>query len=152
MLATSQLTRELEGIHTDVILQVFGDQILVLITQLGKVGSLIQATIPDTAPLLSLESIAELAEFSLPPPPPAIQLTPLLGHAQSEHMQTLHTLYASQAATLVWIAEASGIMAPERRGVIVGVALKRSPEDGRASEYEQKIFHGVMGMLKELLA
>lgn len=42
MLTTSQLTRELEGIKTDVVIQAFADQILVLVTQLGKVGSLVR--------------------------------------------------------------------------------------------------------------
>lgn len=41
MLPSSQITRLLDGVSTDVLIQVFADRILVLITQLGKVGSLV---------------------------------------------------------------------------------------------------------------
>jgi hypothetical protein len=50
MLQTSQLTRTLEGIQTDVVFQAFTDQILVLITQLGKVGTLVRLVLFQTAP------------------------------------------------------------------------------------------------------
>ncbi|KAF8481410.1 hypothetical protein JB92DRAFT_3038627 [Gautieria morchelliformis] len=60
----------------------------------------------------------------LPSPPPSIQLTLLLGSGPSEHIQTLHSLYASQAGTLVWLsAEGNG---GERRPVVVGIALKKA--------------------------
>ncbi|KAI0810970.1 hypothetical protein BC629DRAFT_1589711 [Irpex lacteus] len=150
MLTTSQLTRELEGIKTDVVIQAFADQILVLVTQLGKVGSLIQATMPDTAPLLPPEPSADPSEPSLPPPSPSIQLTPVLGQAPSEHGQTLHSLYASQIATLIWTAEAAGALDSGRRGVIVGIALQKSPEE-ESTQHEQKVFVGVMRMVTELL-
>ncbi|PSR77353.1 hypothetical protein PHLCEN_2v7954 [Hermanssonia centrifuga] len=92
---------------------------------------------------------------SLPPPPPSIQLTPLLGNAQSDHMQTLHSLYASQVATLVWTSEAEGSIDSDRRGVIVGIALQNVAEkghEGGLSEHERGVFHGVMAMVKDLLA
>lgn len=38
----SQTSEELEGVPTDVVIQPFADQILVLITQLGKVGNLVR--------------------------------------------------------------------------------------------------------------
>lgn len=41
MLPSSQIARELDGAHTDVLLQAFADRILVLITQIGKVGTLV---------------------------------------------------------------------------------------------------------------
>ena len=70
MLQTAICTRILEGVQTDILLQAFADRIVVLVTQLGKVGSLvcpcfricsnqfaltvsqIQATMPSTMPLL----------------------------------------------------------------------------------------------------
>ncbi|KAI0689792.1 hypothetical protein BC835DRAFT_1282269 [Cytidiella melzeri] len=153
MLPSLQLTRELDGIQTDVVIQFFADQILVLVTQLGKVGNLIQATMPDTAPLLPPPPSVDSSEPSLPPPPPSIQLTPLLGQAQSEHGHTLHSLYASQVATVVWTAEETREMEVDRRGVIVGVALRSSPDDaeGGSNEHEQRVFLGVMKMIRELL-
>lgn len=44
MLQTANIARELEGIQTDVLLQAFADRIVVLVTQLGKVGSLVSRT------------------------------------------------------------------------------------------------------------
>ena len=105
---------------------------------------------PDTAPLLPPELSSDPSVLSLPPPSPSIQLTPILGQAPSEHGQTLHSLYASQIATLIWTAEAAGALESGRRGVIVGIALQKSPEQG-STEHEQKVFLGVMGMITELL-
>ena len=58
MLQTATLVRELEGIQTDVLLQAFADRILVLVTQLGKVGSLVSilALRLGTQLILSLDS------------------------------------------------------------------------------------------------
>jgi proteasome assembly chaperone 3 len=41
MKPSSQTSREIAGIHTDVLLQHFADRILVLVTQMGKVGCLV---------------------------------------------------------------------------------------------------------------
>lgn len=41
MLPNATLVKELEGVQTDVLLQAYADRILVLVTQLGKVGSLV---------------------------------------------------------------------------------------------------------------
>ena len=43
MLQSATSVRELEGIQTDVLLQAFADRIVVLVTQLGKVGSLVRS-------------------------------------------------------------------------------------------------------------
>ncbi|CCM04605.1 uncharacterized protein FIBRA_06787 [Fibroporia radiculosa] len=155
MLPSSQLSRELDGTSTQVLLQNFADRILVLITQMGKVGNLIQATIPPTTPLdpLPPPDPAQPNVVPLPIPPPAIQLTPLLGHAPSEHMQTLHSLYASQVATLVWTSGAEVALETERRAVVVGLALRKSDDASGVglSEHERKVFYGVMDVVKELL-
>lgn len=42
MLTVSHHAEELEGVQTDVVIQAYADQILVLITQLGKVGNLVR--------------------------------------------------------------------------------------------------------------
>ncbi|KAG1772773.1 hypothetical protein EDD22DRAFT_860008 [Suillus occidentalis] len=77
MLSIHSTSVELEGVHTDIMIQGFADRILVLVTQMGKVGNLIQASIPLTTPLLSAQE-----DSLLPSPPAAIQLTPLLGEAK----------------------------------------------------------------------
>lgn len=41
MLASTQMARELDGERTEVLLQAFSDRILVLVTQVGKVGNLV---------------------------------------------------------------------------------------------------------------
>ncbi|KDQ60975.1 hypothetical protein JAAARDRAFT_45675 [Jaapia argillacea MUCL 33604] len=146
----------LEDVATDVVVQQFADRILVLVTQLGKVGSLIQASIPPTSVLPSVPppNPNEPEIRPLPPPPPAIQLTPLFGTAPSEHMQTMHSLYVSQIATIVWVTKAQGIAeGTPRRNVVVGIALKRKPEglSDSGRPYEKAVFCGVMDMLREIL-
>ena len=113
----------------------------------------IQASIPQTAPLLAQPSpdMQEPNGSALPPPPPSIQLTPLLGSAPTDHLRTLHALYASQVATIVWVAEAGGLMDERRRSAIVGLALKKSGEDQGLSEAERETFHQIMGMVTELV-
>jgi proteasome assembly chaperone 3 len=74
-------------------------------------------------------------------------MTPLLGSGPSERIQTLHSLYASQAATLVWLsAERHG---GERKPVVVGIALKKP--DVWDEVKERKTFLGVMDLVGELL-
>lgn len=53
----------------------------------------------------------------------------------------------------MWVAEGENLDA-ERRGVVVGVALRQATEpgkDGHLSAHERTVFHGVMQMVKELL-
>jgi len=115
----------------------------------------IQASIPQTAPLLGQPSPDEEEPnaSALPPPPPSIQLTPLLGSTPTDHLRTLYALYASQVATIVWTAEAGGLMDERRRSVIVGLALKKSgEEEGQGlSIAERETFHQVMGMVRDLV-
>ncbi|KAG9028440.1 hypothetical protein FS837_003885 [Tulasnella sp. UAMH 9824] len=155
-----QTARSINGIHTEVLVQSYGDRILVLVTQLGKVGCLIHASIPAATPLLP-----PLAPPALPPIPPAIALTPLLGQPPSG-MQTVYNLYASQIAAILWTFE--GGDGSSRRPVVVGLALKKSKaaadsalvadvgdeETGgaeEASEEDRELFRGVMEMVKEVL-
>lgn len=61
----------------------------------------------------------------LPPPPDAISLTPLLG---TPPKPTLHSLYTSQIATLVWWTLQE--LSLPRRPVVVGLALEKSAHRG----------------------
>ncbi|KAF9246325.1 hypothetical protein BU15DRAFT_39569 [Melanogaster broomeanus] len=148
---------DVQGLRTELIVQAFADRILVLVTQVGKVGNLIQASIPPTTPLrsdhASFDSSGPAPE-PLPSPPAAIQLTPLFGSASSEHMQTLHSLYAAQIATLVWLAGDEELMGGDRRSVIVGIALAKSQSVGEQelNEQERKVFHGIMDSLWSLIS
>lgn len=57
----------------------------------------------------------------------------------------LHSLYASQIATLVWTLSQQDI--PDRRSVIVGIALKKTESE----ESTRKVFLGVVSVVKDLL-
>ncbi|KAI0723953.1 hypothetical protein C8T65DRAFT_628008 [Cerioporus squamosus] len=158
MLQTANIARQIEGVQTDVLLQAFADRILVLVTQLGKVGSLIQATIPSTMPLLPAPppDPEQPNIVPLPVPPPSLQLTPLLGSAPTERIHTLHSLYASQIATLVWTLEEASVMEADRRAVVVGIALAKTSgavdSSSELSSYDRRVFYGVMEMVRDLLA
>ena len=86
---------------------------------------------------------------ALPPVPAAIELTTLLGNTQSEHMQTLHSLYAAQIATIIWNWEDEHPPEVMRRSVIVGIALRRMNEQDKTGEKE--CFFQIMEMLQQLL-
>ena len=109
--------------------------------------SQIQASIPSTTPL-----IPPSQPDVLPTPPPAIKLTTLLGSAPSEHMRILHSLYASQIATIVWL-QGSTIAEGSRRSVVVGLALKslKDADDTDITVGQRKTFYGIMEMLQQLL-
>jgi len=69
-------------------------------------------------------------------------------------MQTLHSLYAAQIATIVWTAESDGLLEVDRRNIVVGIALRKSDggDGGGISPEDREVFVGVMDMLRELLA
>ncbi|KAH9951451.1 hypothetical protein B0H21DRAFT_719065 [Amylocystis lapponica] len=153
---SAQASREIDGVPTEVLLQAFADRILVLVTQVGKVGNLIQVTIPQTTPLMPPPppDPSQPNAISLPTPPASIQLTPLLGNASTERLRTLYSLYASQLATNIWTAESEDMLEGDRRMVVVGLALRRSVEaEGMGlSAHEKNVFYGVMGMVNELVS
>ncbi|KAI0034862.1 hypothetical protein K488DRAFT_44550 [Vararia minispora EC-137] len=151
MLRPGQATREILSVPTEVVLQIYVDRVLILVTQLGKVGALIQASLPSNTPL-DLDTVGEgetVPEPSpypaLPPPPASIALTPLLGASSNN---PLHSLYVSQIATLVWAVQARpfpGAGVGATLPVAVGLALR-----GGGTE-DPAMFHGVMGLVREVL-
>ncbi|KAJ8078902.1 hypothetical protein PM082_013186 [Marasmius tenuissimus] len=153
----SSVAKDLNGLATDVSIQHFGDSVLVLVSQLGKVGNLIQVTLPATTPLSPAPPPDPLEPNvqQFPPIPTAIQLTNLLGHAPSEHTRILHNLYASQIAAIIWntIPDDPGAQIP-RKNVVVGIALRKTEANGDSSsptEGERETFAGVMNTVQELL-
>ncbi|TFK76277.1 hypothetical protein BDN72DRAFT_830826 [Pluteus cervinus] len=144
--------RDIQGHSTEILVQTFADRIMVLVTQLGKVGNLIQATLPSTVPLNPVSSESDPLDYKnvqLPEPPAAVQLMPLLGSASSEHTRALQSLYASQIATILWTFESLGPLVVARRPVIVGIALRNSKVEG--DEAERATFLEVMKVLSELI-
>lgn len=67
-------------------------------------------------------------------------------------MHTLHSLYASQIATVIWTEEVQEFLEAERRRIVVGLALRKSEAEGLGlTDHERKVFYGVMDMIRELV-
>jgi len=132
--------RIINGDHTEVLIHSYADRVVVLVTQMNK----IQATLPESYPLTPVPAPA------LPPPPAAILLTPLLGHAPSTHEASLYDIYTAQIASLVWTCKEER----ERRAVVAGIALKRpqaDPGKDELIEQERRVFVQVMEMVRVCL-
>ncbi|BGP15061.1 hypothetical protein JCM10213_002795 [Rhodosporidiobolus nylandii] len=165
---TAQRARLIHGVHTDVLVQSFADRILVLVTQLGRIGCMIQvspppSTLPTPIPLAAASPSTPLLA-SLPPPHPSTVLTPLFGVPPSPHTASLHDLYASQIGAIVFrkFAEAAGAegagmpgMLGGAKPVVLGIALKKAPdgeeEEGGVTEKERETFAEVMEMVLECM-
>ncbi|KAJ3758439.1 hypothetical protein EV360DRAFT_43916 [Lentinula raphanica] len=154
MQSSGNCTKILEGVSTEIHVQYYADSSLVLLTQVGKIGNLIQVSLPATIPVAqSAPDDTELNAPALPPPPTAIQLVPLFGSAPSDRVQSLHNLYASQIATIVWLAQSENPLPMVRKNIIVGIALRKSGKVGdvNLTETERRTFYGAMSALQELL-
>jgi proteasome assembly chaperone 3 len=90
-----------------------------------------------------------MTDTDLPEPPAAIQLTPLLGGSASEHLHSLHSIYASHAATILWSIESARAEGAPRRPVIVGIALRKLGDEG--SDMERTTFRSAMSLLRGVL-
>lgn len=123
------------------------------ITDAQTQASIAQVTqLPHPTPS---SSTASTGIPNLPPPPPGLTLSPLLGSPRPDE-QALYDLYVSQVATLIWwTLNEVGAM---RRPVVVGLALAKSlrnsdgDEDGdedEGDEVERKRFGEVLKMVIE---
>ncbi|KAF8274922.1 hypothetical protein EI94DRAFT_1560545 [Lactarius quietus] len=140
--------RDIESVQTQVIVQTFSDRVLVIITQLSKVGTLIQASVPPT---IALTQASTSNADPLPPVHPSIDLTYLFGHAPSSDHQTLYASYAAQVATLVWTSERYAQVGSSRTPVVVGVALKAPRTSERVSDADRGTFLQIMDLVREIL-
>ncbi|PWN50405.1 hypothetical protein IE53DRAFT_387280 [Violaceomyces palustris] len=160
---TRQMAVEIHGQQTEVICQSFRDRVVVLITQVGRVGCLIQATTSVPAHYMPTRGSGESDEEGslppdldgegkessiitsslrkLPPPFPGTVLTRLLGTPPKGY-SGLYSLYASQVASIVgWQTRgekgATGLEACDSRPVVVGLSLKiREPSNRKEGEEE----------------
>ncbi|WVO18548.1 hypothetical protein L204_106267 [Cryptococcus depauperatus] len=154
-----QLCQSISGNETELLIQTFEDRIFVVVTQNGKVGCLTQASLSQFTPLLQASLPTELDKDDsplrilsvLPSPPPQMKLTPLLG---SPPQQTLHELYVSQIATLIWWALQT--CGQPRRSVVVGLALQKGNNQQERDEDEQVLaddererYAGIMDMVSQ---
>ncbi|POY74139.1 hypothetical protein BMF94_2951 [Rhodotorula taiwanensis] len=147
---TAQRARTVNGVHTEVLVQVYADRILVIVTQLGRIGCMIQVSPPPpslpappppaplTAPANGASSTHAILA-SLPPPHPSTVLSPLFGVPPDAHLASLHDLYAAQIGAIVFRrfghgAEGGGLGPPggrETRPVVLGIGIK--PASTRAT-------------------
>ncbi|GAA5858710.1 hypothetical protein JCM5353_008263 [Sporobolomyces roseus] len=159
---TAQRVRLIHSIQTDLMIQSFNDRILVILTQLGRIGCMIQvspppSTLPAALPSHSSSSDSS-ALSSLPPPHPSSTLSPLFGVPPSPHVSALHDLYASQIAAILFEKMTRETQGMEVKPVVLGIGLKRSQdlekedeEESGISEDERETFSQVMEMLKECI-
>ncbi|GAA5892018.1 hypothetical protein JCM5296_004664 [Sporobolomyces johnsonii] len=158
---TAQRVRIVNRIHTDVLVQSFADRILVLVTQLGRIGCFIQVsppppTLPSSLPLPPA-TIASSLLPSLPPPHPSTLLTPLFGVPPTPHVSALHDLYASQIGAIIFRKFALEAAGAGAKPVVLGIGLKLSPagtdedDDGGVSEDERGTFREIMEMVLECI-
>lgn len=112
-----------------------------------------QASIPQVTqlPHPTQISTASTGIPNLPPPPPGLSLSPLLGSPRPDE-QALYDLYVSQVSTLIWwtLSEIGGM----RRPVVVGLALSKlqkndEEDDDGGDEMERKRFGEILKMVIE---
>ncbi|SCV70940.1 BQ2448_3702 [Microbotryum intermedium] len=119
IIPTWQSSFAIEQIPTEILVQVFTDRVMIVVTQLGRIGSLVR----------SLPFDAFLS--SLPLPHPASTLTTLLGVAPSARATSLYELYAHHLGAIVFNS-----LGEEAKPVVLGIALKEFPTRQADSEGE----------------
>ncbi|GAA5950786.1 hypothetical protein JCM21900_002017 [Sporobolomyces salmonicolor] len=158
---TAQRVRIVNGIQTDVLVQSFADRILVLVTQLGRIGCMIQVsppppTLPSSLPPPGATISSSLLP-DLPPPHPSTLLNPLFGVPPTPHVSALHDLYASQIGAIVFRKFALEAAGGGAKPVVLGIGLKLSTagkeedEEGGVSEEERGTFREIMEMVLECI-
>ncbi|KAK4516680.1 uncharacterized protein ATC70_011658 [Mucor velutinosus] len=124
-LQNKQAAITVNGVHTEILLTGYADKIFVIITQYGKIGSLIQTTL-DISPQLAMN-------------PSAVPTTShfLMGESTGEQSD-LYILYSTS------ILQAIGAMNPhEKRPLLLGIALKPL-EDMSA---RKQVFHQIIDQI-----
>ncbi|GAA5832016.1 hypothetical protein JCM3766R1_003687 [Sporobolomyces carnicolor] len=155
---TAQRARSIHSIQTDLLIQSFNDRIVVILTQLGRIGCLIQIQPPpSTLPPSLPRPLSDTSSSSLPPPHPSLVLSPLFGVPSSPRVSALHDLYASQIASILFEKMSADTQGIEVKPVVFGIGLKRDAdrdddaEELGISEKERETFMQVMSMVKECI-
>jgi len=131
-LKTRQTARLLNGIHTEVLVTGFRDKIFVIVTQYGKIGSLVYVTVDShlPTPLSVTSSTSTNVKFLLG------SITPL------------YQLYASHIATVIATENSS-----DGRAVVVGLALMKNNDNDTGDQDEEigdkELFNEIESMVKE---
>ncbi|KAF1798930.1 hypothetical protein V8B55DRAFT_1521050 [Mucor lusitanicus] len=124
-LQNKQAAITINGVHTEILLTGYADKIFVVITQYGKIGSLIQTTL-DISPQLAMN-------------PSAVPTTSqfLMGESTGEQSD-LYILYSTS------ILQAIGAMNPhEKRPLLLGIALKPLQD----MSAKKQVFHQIIDQI-----
>ncbi|CAG8440063.1 350_t:CDS:2 [Funneliformis caledonium] len=132
-LKTRQTARLLNGTHTEVLVTGFRDKILVIVTQYGRIGSLVYVTVDSLSPTVLAVSPSTTTNVKF-----------LFGS-----MTSLYQLYASHLATMIAADNPS-----DGRSVVVGLALKKNGENNDTVDQDEQVgdkelFEEVVSMVKE---
>lgn len=167
---TRHATKLLNNIPTEILVQAYSDRIFILITQLGRIGSLVRSHLFTSPPQGLCTNTNQQLQIQVNPPPPNLPspisnpahslfpslpaphpsttLLPLFGVPPSIHMRAIYELYATMAGTIVFkdVPEGDRI-----RPVLLGIALKPGKEDEEAgvTDSEREMFGEVMQLIKE---
>ncbi|ORX89766.1 hypothetical protein K493DRAFT_266626, partial [Basidiobolus meristosporus CBS 931.73] len=120
-----QAARTINGVFTEMLTLGFSNRILVIVSQFGKIGSLLHTTLasPPSNEFSSVETSSE----------PVANTQYLLG----ANTEPIYQIYASQISTSI-----SRMRPTEARPVILGLALQNPSED-------RFLFDQVIDMLNE---
>ncbi|KAG9321614.1 hypothetical protein KVV02_006718 [Mortierella alpina] len=144
-LINKQAARTIQGKHTEVLVSSYADKILIIVSQYGKVGSIIHTTV-DQQSLTSSATASELA---------ATTSSFLLGAGSSMSKKTqLYQVYASHISQMIHHQNPA-----ETRAVVLSLALSvQEPDMERSSsaaeEQEQRahdrdLFENVIELVNE---
>ncbi|CEP10843.1 hypothetical protein [Parasitella parasitica] len=125
-LQNKQVSITINETHTTILLTGFADKIFVVITQYGKIGSMIQTTF-DISPHLAMDpsSVPTTSQF-------------LMGESTGEQSE-LYILYSTS------ILQAIGAMNPhEKRPFLLGIALKPLQDMSARKQVFHQIIDQVM--------
>ncbi|KAF9200763.1 hypothetical protein BGZ49_009006 [Haplosporangium sp. Z 27] len=126
-IVNKQAARTIQGRHTEVLVTSFADKILIVITQYGKVGSLIHTTVDQQSIATNTMSSSDLASTTS---------SFLLGAGSSSSKKTqLYQVYASHISQMI-----SHQNPEETRPVVLSLALsiqEPDPEQSVSKEQEQ---------------
>ncbi|KAG0222715.1 hypothetical protein B0O80DRAFT_487044 [Mortierella sp. GBAus27b] len=146
-LINKQAARKIQDRHTEVLVTSFTDKILILISQYGKVGSLIHTHVDQQSPASSLSASSDLAVTTS---------NFLLGAGSSVSKKTqLYQVYASHISQMIHHQNPA-----ETRPVVLSLALSIQESDVEhgslsvAEEQQQRkqdrdLFENVIEMVNE---
>lgn len=122
-----QAARDVQGMHTEVLVSSYADKIFIVVSQYGRIGSLIHTTF-DLPPNLArnTNAVPTTSRF--------------LMNSASNSLSSLYQLYASSISQLI-----ASMNPKEGRPVILGIALKDT-EDNQA---RKELHDNILDMVRE---